>query len=43
MSTPVDYVPILIQASVALGFVALVLVVTHLLGPTLKAKKKNSN
>lgn len=43
MSTPVDYVPILIQAAVALGFVVTVLVVTHFLGPNLKGKKKNSN
>jgi NADH-quinone oxidoreductase subunit A len=42
-SVPADYVPILIQAAVALGFVATVLVVTHLLGPSLKAKKKDAN
>lgn len=43
MSTPNDYLPIVIQASVALGFVILVLVVTHILGPKLKSKKKDAN
>ena len=43
MSTPVDYLPILIQAAVAVGFVVAVLVVTHFLGPNLKAKKKDAN
>ncbi len=38
-----DYIPILIQGAVALGFVATVLVITHLLGPNLKAKKKDAN
>lgn len=43
MATPIDYIPILIQAGVAIGFVVLVLVVTHLLGPKLNAKKKDAN
>jgi NADH-quinone oxidoreductase subunit A len=43
MNTPVNYVPIIIQAVVALGFVALVLVVTHLLGPNRKSASKNAN
>lgn len=38
-----DYIPILIQAAVAVGFVVTVLVVTHMLGPKLKAKKKDAN
>ena len=43
MSTANDYLPILIQASVALGFVVLVLVSTHILGPKLNSKKKDAN
>jgi NADH-quinone oxidoreductase subunit A len=43
MNSPVNYFPILIQAGVAIGFVALVLVVTHLLGPRLRAKNKDAN
>jgi NADH-quinone oxidoreductase subunit A len=43
MSSAEDYLPILLQAGVALGFVVTVLVVTHYLGPNLKAKKKNAN
>lgn len=43
MNGAVNYVPIIIQAVVAFGFVALVLIVTHLLGPKLKGKNKNSN
>lgn len=43
MSSANDYIPILIQAAVALGFVASTLVVTHFLGPKLKGKKKDAN
>lgn len=43
MSTANDYIPILIQAAVAVGFVVTVLVVTHLWGPKLRAKKKDAN
>ena len=35
-----DYLPILIQFFVALGFVVLVMFVTHLLGPKRKSKLK---
>lgn len=42
-STYEDYIPLLIQAGVALGFVVLVLFATHFLGPRLKSKTKNSN
>ena len=35
-----DYLPILIQFIVALGFVVLVMFVTHLLGPKRKSKLK---
>lgn len=38
-----DYVPLLIQAVVALGFVVTTLTVTHFLGPRLKSKTKNSS
>lgn len=43
MSTANDYIPILIQAVVALGFVGAVLLVTHILGPRLRGKKKDAN
>jgi len=42
MSSAKDYIPILIQAAVALGFVVSVLVITHLIGPKLKGKKKDA-
>ena len=35
--------PIVLQALVAIGFVALVLVVTHFLGPFRRGKKKDEN
>lgn len=38
-----DYIPLLIQAAVALGFVVTTLIVTHILGPKLKSKNKNEN
>jgi NADH-quinone oxidoreductase subunit A len=43
MTTPVNFIPILIQAGVAIGFVVLTLVVTHVLGPRLKSKSKNAS
>lgn len=43
MHLPSDYLPILIQAAVAIGFVLLVLVSTHLLGPSKKTKNKEDN
>jgi NADH-quinone oxidoreductase subunit A len=43
MSTAQDFIPILLQAVVALGFVVLVLVGTHLLGPKLSSKNKDSS
>jgi len=42
-STYEDYIPLIIQALVALGFVVTTLIVTHFLGPRLKSKTKNSN
>lgn len=38
-----DYLPIVIQSVVAIGFVATTLVATHLLGPKLKSKRKDAN
>jgi NADH-quinone oxidoreductase subunit A len=43
MSSAEDYLPILLQVAVALGFVVTVLVVAPMLGPKLLGKKKNSN
>ncbi len=43
MSSAKDYIPILIQAFVALAFVAGTLVITHILGPRLKGKKKDAS
>lgn len=40
MSTPHDYFPLLFQLAVALGFVGVTLVATHLLGPNRKGKRK---
>ncbi|WP_036691593.1 NADH-quinone oxidoreductase subunit A [Pedobacter glucosidilyticus] len=36
MSAPVDYLPIIMQLLVALGFVALTMGITHLIGPKRK-------
>lgn len=41
-STAANYIPLLIQMVVAGGFIALTLVVTHILGPRLKSKKKDA-
>ena len=40
---PSGYMPIVLQSLVALGFVALVLIVVPLLGPRRKSNKKNEN
>lgn len=39
-SVPVDFLPIIIQVIVALGFVVTTLIATHLLGPARKTKDK---
>jgi len=39
-STPVDYVPILIQMAVAVAFGIFAIVATHLLGPKVRTKNK---
>ncbi len=36
LSTPVDYLPIIIQLAIALGFVVLTMTITHLIGPKRK-------
>jgi NADH-quinone oxidoreductase subunit A len=43
MNTTASYLPIVLQAIVALGFVGLVLTLTHLLGPSSKTKNKIEN
>ena len=40
LNQPIDYLPIALQFLVAGGFVALVMVATHLLGPKRKSKIK---
>jgi len=42
-STNIDYIPLLLQGAVVLGFVITVLIITHYLGPRLSSKKKDSN
>lgn len=39
-SVPVDFLPIIIQVVVALGFVVVTLIATHFLGPARKTKDK---
>ena len=41
--TPHDYLPVVIQAVVALGFVLTTLFVTHYLGPRRKTERKLNN
>lgn len=43
MSTPDSYLPIVVQSAVAAGFVSLVLILTHLLGPRRYGKNKDQN
>lgn len=43
MNTPTDYLPILIQIGVAVGFVVMTLGVSHLLGPSRKTAKREDN
>lgn len=42
-STPVDYIPILIQLGVAVGFGVLTIVGTHLIGPKVRTANKLSS
>lgn len=39
-STPIDYIPILIQMGVALAFAILTIVGTHLIGPKVRTENK---
>ncbi len=41
VSVPQDYLPLLIQLVLALGFVVMTLIATHYLGPNLRSKKKD--
>lgn len=41
--TPIDYMPIVLQLTVAMGFVAFMLAATHLLGPKRKTSDKLIN
>jgi NADH-quinone oxidoreductase subunit A len=41
--TPIDYMPVVLQLIVAIGFVALMLTLTHLLGPKRKTSDKLIN
>ncbi len=43
MNLPEHYIPILIQASVAVGFVAVSLLGAHFLGPKINGKTKDAN
>ncbi len=43
MNTPESYIPILLQMGVAVGFVALTLALSHLLGPRKKTAKKEDS
>lgn len=36
VSTPINYLPIIIQIAVAMGFVAFTMILTHLIGPNRK-------
>lgn len=36
VSTPINFLPIIIQLAVAIGFVALTMVLTHMIGPSRK-------
>jgi NADH-quinone oxidoreductase subunit A len=39
-SLPQDYLPLFIQLAIAIGFVVFTMVVTHLIGPRVKSKRK---
>jgi NADH-quinone oxidoreductase subunit A len=41
--TPEDYIPIMIQSFIVLGFVITTMVLTHMLGPSRKTKQKLEN
>lgn len=43
MNTPESYIPILLQMGVAVGFVVLTLVLSHLVGPRKKTAKKEDS
>jgi NADH-quinone oxidoreductase subunit A len=39
---PADYLPLLVQLSLAVGFVVITMIATHLLGPNRKSKVKDA-
>ena len=41
--TPTDYIPVLMQALVVIGFIVAVMLATHYLGPSRKTKRKLQN
>jgi NADH-quinone oxidoreductase subunit A len=41
--TPIDYLPIMIQSFVVLGFVVTTMIATHMLGPKRNTKQKLEN
>ncbi len=43
MNLPENYIPILIQAAVALGFVIVTIIASSLLGPKVKGEVKRSS
>jgi NADH-quinone oxidoreductase subunit A len=43
ISSPKDYIPVMIQSLIVLGFVITTMVVTHKLGPKRKTKEKLEN
>lgn len=43
MNLPENYIPILIQAGLALGFVIVTIIASNLLGPKLRSKRKDAS
>ena len=42
-NSPQDYIPVLIQSAIVIGFVVSIMIVTHLLGPKRNTKAKLEN
>jgi len=43
IDTPFDYIPVIIQSVVVIGFVLTVMLLTHIIGPKRKTKQKLDN